>query len=163
MGGSFSNQNGPDRQPRPPGRAEIGRAAWRYVHSAAANYPEQPDAVSKVCALQWLRSFVHLYPCQLCAREFIEVCSDLPPQLETRQSYCMWWCEAHNRVRADLSQTLRQCIPSDVIRAGLAELTLDEFYGNSQAEGQDQPQTDATTPNIHPASVSPGDCAACNA
>eukprot|EP00435_Cladocopium_sp_Y103_P049847 s2308_g15.t1 len=32
---------GPSK-PRPPNREEIGRAAWRYVHCLAANFPDTP-------------------------------------------------------------------------------------------------------------------------
>lgn len=111
---------------RPPGRVEIGRAAWRYVHALAADYPEQPVPSEQVSALKWLRAFVKLYPCGLCSQEFVDVCSDLPPQLGSREDYTMWWCEAHNRVRQDLSQSLRRCEVSQLITAGQAGLLIDE-------------------------------------
>merc|ERR1712232_254926 len=89
---------------RPPSRAEIGRAAWQYVHTMAAHCPERMTQGEQMAAARWLDAFVRLYPCQLCSREFVEVCSDLPPQLGSRSEYSLWWCEAHNRVREDLSQ-----------------------------------------------------------
>mmetsp|Transcript_66725 Transcript_66725/g.133988 ORF Transcript_66725/g.133988 Transcript_66725/m.133988 type:complete len:169 (-) Transcript_66725:22-528(-) len=107
-------------RPRPPDRAEIGRAAWRYVHTLAAHYPEKPAVEEQEDALYWLRSFVRLYPCGLCSREFIEVCSDLPPRLGSREDYTMWWCEAHNRVRDDLSQPLCRCDLAELLAAGKA-------------------------------------------
>ncbi|CAJ1447962.1 unnamed protein product [Effrenium voratum] len=115
------------RPSRPPSREEIGRAAWRYVHCLAANYPEQPEAQDQVSALVWLRSFLRLYPCRLCSQEFIDVCRDLPPRLPSRDEYALWWCEAHNRVRVDLSQPPRRCELRDLLQAGLAGLTLSEL------------------------------------
>eukprot|EP00930_Biecheleria_cincta_P072349 TRINITY_DN59759_c0_g1_i1.p1 TRINITY_DN59759_c0_g1~~TRINITY_DN59759_c0_g1_i1.p1 ORF type:complete len:142 (-),score=19.59 TRINITY_DN59759_c0_g1_i1:160-585(-) len=112
--------------PRPPSRAEIGRAAWRYVHCMAANYPEEPALSDQATALSWLRAFVRFYPCQLCGQEFIEVCSDLPPRLASRRDYAMWWCEAHNRVRNDLSQSLRRCEPEQLLAFGASGKLLDE-------------------------------------
>eukprot|EP00931_Biecheleriopsis_adriatica_P109268 TRINITY_DN83545_c0_g1_i1.p1 TRINITY_DN83545_c0_g1~~TRINITY_DN83545_c0_g1_i1.p1 ORF type:complete len:149 (+),score=21.59 TRINITY_DN83545_c0_g1_i1:63-509(+) len=114
------------KAPRPPNREQIGRAAWRYVHAMAAHYPEEPALQEQAHALSWLRAFLKLYPCHLCAQEFIEVCRDLPPRLRSREDYAMWWCEAHNRVRADLSQALTRCEPSALLTTGLAGRTLDE-------------------------------------
>eukprot|EP00929_Paragymnodinium_shiwhaense_P097211 TRINITY_DN58974_c0_g1_i1.p1 TRINITY_DN58974_c0_g1~~TRINITY_DN58974_c0_g1_i1.p1 ORF type:complete len:174 (+),score=27.59 TRINITY_DN58974_c0_g1_i1:80-601(+) len=104
---------------RPPNREEIGRAAWRYVHTMAAHYPEAPSMPEQVNSLAWLRSFVQFYPCGLCAREFVDVCRGLPPRLTSRLDYAMWWCEAHNRVRDDLSQPPRRCEASELLSLGL--------------------------------------------
>eukprot|EP00435_Cladocopium_sp_Y103_P057265 s1592_g19.t1 len=80
----------------------------------------------KVSSLGWIRAFLRLYPCHLCAQDFIEVCRDLPPRLGNRDEYAMWWCEAHNRVRSDLSQPLRRCELQELLAAGQAGLTLAE-------------------------------------
>lgn len=117
---------GPTSKPRPPNREEIGRAAWRYVHCLAANFPDTPVIQEQVSSLGWIRAFLRLYPCHLCAQEFIEVCRDLPPRLGNRDEYVMWWCEAHNRVRSDLSQPLRRCELQELLAAGQACLTLAE-------------------------------------
>eukprot|EP00927_Polykrikos_kofoidii_P072305 TRINITY_DN68439_c0_g1_i1.p2 TRINITY_DN68439_c0_g1~~TRINITY_DN68439_c0_g1_i1.p2 ORF type:complete len:188 (-),score=37.00 TRINITY_DN68439_c0_g1_i1:54-617(-) len=111
---------------RPPSRAQIGRAAWRYVHTMAVDYPEQPRPQEQVEALDWLRSFLRLYPCGLCAEEFVAVCHDLPPRLESRCEYVMWWCEAHNRVRDDLSQQRLECDFARLFAAGQAGRVLTE-------------------------------------
>merc|ERR1711924_349183 len=117
---------------RPPDRGQIGRAAWRYVHTMATDYPENPSRQEQEDAVAWLRAFVQLYPCGLCAREFVAVTQDLPPRLNSREAYTMWWCEAHNRVRDDLSQTLRRCEPASLLAAGRAGLLLDEFQGQPE-------------------------------
>uniref|UniRef100_A0A7S0AI23 Sulfhydryl oxidase n=1 Tax=Pyrodinium bahamense TaxID=73915 RepID=A0A7S0AI23_9DINO len=116
----WGSGHGDGARPRPPDRVDIGRAAWRYVHSMAAHYPKQPTACDKEDALLWLRAFVQLYPCGLCSREFVEVCSDLPPRLGSRGEYAMWWCEAHNRVRDDLSQPLYRCEMPKLLASGRA-------------------------------------------
>uniref|UniRef100_A0A7S2MWM0 Sulfhydryl oxidase n=1 Tax=Alexandrium andersonii TaxID=327968 RepID=A0A7S2MWM0_9DINO len=118
VGSSLFGMGGAQKRPRPPDRAEIGRAAWRYVHTLAANYPEQPSLGEQEDALYWLRSFVRLYPCGLCSREFVDVCSDLPPRLGSRKDYTLWWCEAHNRVRDDLSQPLCRCDLTELLAVG---------------------------------------------
>eukprot|EP00439_Symbiodinium_sp_Y106_P038063 s3924_g4.t1 len=111
---------------RPPNREQIGRAAWRYVHAMAASFPCSPDVAEQVAALAWLRAFLRLYPCHLCAEEFIHVCRDLPPRFQCRNEYVLWWCEAHNRVRSDLSQVPRRCDLQELLSAGAAGATIDE-------------------------------------
>merc|ERR1711972_467967 len=61
---------GADDEVEPPDRAEIGRAAWRYLHAMAACHPEQPTQQQQDDALAWLASFVQFYPCQHCAEHF---------------------------------------------------------------------------------------------
>eukprot|EP00933_Yihiella_yeosuensis_P009261 TRINITY_DN11510_c0_g1_i1.p1 TRINITY_DN11510_c0_g1~~TRINITY_DN11510_c0_g1_i1.p1 ORF type:complete len:159 (+),score=27.23 TRINITY_DN11510_c0_g1_i1:155-631(+) len=123
-----SNKSAPSagRPLRPPSRAEIGRASWRYVHAMAAQYPESPVPKEQANALAWLRAFVRLYPCHICSQEFIAVCSDLPPRLGSCDEYSMWWCEAHNRVRDDLSQSLFRCDSKELLALGRAGKILGE-------------------------------------
>ena len=84
----------------PPDRAEIGRAAWKYVHERAANF----DEINKDSEGRWLRSFIALFPCKHCAADFLEICSRMPPDFSTRQNYQKWWVAAHNAVNRDLGK-----------------------------------------------------------
>mmetsp|Transcript_67038 Transcript_67038/g.169265 ORF Transcript_67038/g.169265 Transcript_67038/m.169265 type:complete len:166 (-) Transcript_67038:78-575(-) len=111
----------------PPDRAEIGRAAWRYLHALAAHHPENPTPQEQRNALAWLTSFVQFYPCSHCAEHFVGVCESMPPRVGSRQDYSVWWCEAHNRVSAHLKNAERRCDPAQLIAAGCAGLTLDEL------------------------------------
>ena len=84
----------------PPDRAEIGRAAWKYVHARAANF----DPENKLVEERWLRSFIALYPCKHCARDFLEICNRIHPDFSSRESYERWWVTAHNAVNKDLGK-----------------------------------------------------------
>merc|ERR1712137_1531984 len=110
----------------PPNREQIGRAAWRYIHTMAAAYPETPTPEHQHHSLKFLESFLTLYPCRLCSQEFVEVCKDLPPHFESRDDYVMWWCEAHNRVRDDLAQPSVKCDLAKLLMAGCNGLQLNE-------------------------------------
>mmetsp|Transcript_93372 Transcript_93372/g.166062 ORF Transcript_93372/g.166062 Transcript_93372/m.166062 type:complete len:156 (+) Transcript_93372:39-506(+) len=111
----------------PPDRAEIGRAAWRYLHSLAAHHPERPNAAEEAQAQAWLASFVQNYPCSHCAAHFVEVCDAMPPRTGSREQYSVWWCEAHNKVNEELKNETRACDPQKLIAAGLKGLQLDEL------------------------------------
>ena len=84
----------------PPDRAEIGRAAWKYVHARAAAFEPEKRDVEEI----WLKSFIALYPCRHCARDFLEICNQNPPVLTNRPEYEKWWRDAHNAVNRDLGK-----------------------------------------------------------
>ena len=93
---------GPSKIVYPPDRTEMGRAAWKYIHTRAENY----DPKNQPTEMAWLESFVALYPCKLCARDFAVICHRVPPRLESREAYVHWWIDAHNEVNKDLSKPL---------------------------------------------------------
>ena len=124
-----------DGKLKPPDRAEIGRAAWRYVHSRAVDYPEQPSPQEIEREQNWIASFIQTYPCQHCAHEFVEICAQIPPDLSGRDNYVMWWCKAHNGVRDDLSQDVDvKCNLKDLLAAGRAGIPMGEWYKQCQAK-----------------------------
>mmetsp|Transcript_14485 Transcript_14485/g.31493 ORF Transcript_14485/g.31493 Transcript_14485/m.31493 type:complete len:156 (+) Transcript_14485:66-533(+) len=110
----------------PPDRAEIGRAAWRYLHSMAASFPEEPTEREQEDAQAWMASFVQFYPCQHCASDFVDIIEEAPPRTGSRDDYAVWWCEAHNKVSQRLHKAVRRCVPAQLVANGLAGLTMDE-------------------------------------
>ena len=90
----------------PPDRSQIGRANWRYVHTRAANFPENPTEDEQKRELKWIESFVYTYPCRICARDFASICSRIPPVVHSRNAYERWWEVAHNEVNKDLSKPM---------------------------------------------------------
>lgn len=86
----------------PPDRAQIGRAGWLLIHSAAARYPLNPSSEAKVEVASWLRSFAHLYPCHVCRLGFVKVIDGVPPNTGSRDALSLWACEAHNMINEEL-------------------------------------------------------------
>jgi mitochondrial FAD-linked sulfhydryl oxidase len=86
----------------PPDRSEIGRATWMYLHARAEVY--DPSKIQQ--EMKWLESFVALYPCKLCARDFASICFKMPPNLESKEKYVNWWIDAHNEVNKDLGKPI---------------------------------------------------------
>ncbi|CAJ1327145.1 unnamed protein product [Effrenium voratum] len=115
-----------DAEVEPPDRAEIGRAAWRYLHAMAAEHPEKASELDESAAQAWIAAFIQNYPCAHCATHFVDVCEALPPDTSSRRAYSVWWCEAHNKVNEHLMQEKRSCIPEKLIEAGRKGLTLDD-------------------------------------
>lgn len=93
----------------PPDIGELGRASWTLLHSVAAYYPKQASAEEQKSAKALLDSFAALFPCRWCARDFAEIMQAKPPQLEGRQSFSLWLCEAHNEVNRQLGKDEFNC------------------------------------------------------
>ena len=53
-------------------RDQLGRAAWAYVHTMAANYPSKPSEQQKGSMSQFVHSFAQFFPCHECAVDFQE-------------------------------------------------------------------------------------------
>ena len=96
----------------PPDRSQIGRANWRYVHTRAANFPENPSLIDKEHELAWIHSFIYTYPCGICARDFTSICARIPPSLSSRSEYENWWVVVHNEVNKDLSKPIFRKVSS---------------------------------------------------
>lgn len=53
-------------------RDQFGRAAWSYLHTMAANYPEKPNEVQKTKMSDFINTFAMFFPCKHCAEDFRE-------------------------------------------------------------------------------------------
>lgn len=91
----------------PPSRSQIGRVAWRYLHTMAANVePATNNLHSESNLRSWLISFVQFYPCRHCAESFVDILATRNPDFSSAEAYSKWWVWAHNGVRKDLSQEI---------------------------------------------------------
>ncbi|ORY11215.1 FAD dependent sulfhydryl oxidase Erv2, partial [Clohesyomyces aquaticus] len=90
-------------------KAELGRAAWKVLHTTFARFPEKPTDDEK----EALRSFVHLfqrlYPCGECAEHFGKVLAKYPPQVSSRSAAATWGCYVHNIVNKRLHKPEFNC------------------------------------------------------
>ncbi|KAF2265593.1 hypothetical protein CC78DRAFT_444802, partial [Lojkania enalia] len=103
-------------------KAELGRAAWKLLHTTFARFPEKPTDDEK----EALRSFVHLfqrlYPCGECAEHFGTVLVKYPPQVHSRSAAAMWGCYVHNIVNQRLHKPEFNCEDiGDAYDCGCAE------------------------------------------
>ncbi|OCK80425.1 hypothetical protein K432DRAFT_297698 [Lepidopterella palustris CBS 459.81] len=90
-------------------KAELGRAAWKVLHTTFARFPEKPTKDES----EALRSFVHLfqrlYPCGECAEHFGKVLEKYPPQVSSRSAAATWGCYVHNIVNKRLHKPEFDC------------------------------------------------------
>lgn len=64
----------------PPGRSELGRAGWTFLHSTAAHYPDKPTDEDKTHYKAFFTLLQYVYPCRSCGAHYATVLEDDPPQ-----------------------------------------------------------------------------------
>ncbi|OCL11582.1 FAD-linked sulfhydryl oxidase-like protein ERV2 [Glonium stellatum] len=103
-------------------KAELGRAAWKLIHTTFARFPDKPTKDES----EALRSFVHLfqrlYPCGECAEHFGKILEKYPPQVSSRSAAAAWGCYVHNIVNKRLHKDEFDCSKiGDFYDCGCAE------------------------------------------
>eukprot|EP00667_Euglena_gracilis_P010735 EG_transcript_10939 len=95
--------------------AELGRAAWKVLHSVADRFPAQPTPAQRQDALQFLRSFAAVYPCEKCKGHFQAVLGRYPPDVTSKSTFVRWMGFFHDQVNITLGK------PSRAVATGRAQ------------------------------------------
>ncbi|KIV78478.1 hypothetical protein PV11_10193 [Exophiala sideris] len=90
-------------------KAELGRAAWKVLHTTMARFPDKPTQDESDALKQYLYLFARLYPCGECAEHFQEILKKYPPQTSSRSSAAAWACFVHNLVNERKGKPIFDC------------------------------------------------------
>ncbi|KAH8731454.1 FAD-linked sulfhydryl oxidase-like protein ERV2 [Phaeosphaeriaceae sp. PMI808] len=90
-------------------KAELGRAAWKVLHTTFARFPVKPSDEEKEALRSYVHLFQRLYPCGECAEHFGKLLAKFPPQVSSRTAAAMWGCMIHNKVNTRLKKVEFSC------------------------------------------------------
>ncbi|KAL2194083.1 ERV/ALR sulfhydryl oxidase domain-containing protein [Corynascus similis CBS 632.67] len=90
-------------------KAELGRAAWKLLHTTMARFPEEPSADDSLALRTYIQLFARLYPCGECAAHFQKLLRKYPPQTSGRNAAAGWACFVHNEVNHRLGKDEFDC------------------------------------------------------
>ncbi|KAL8917843.1 MAG: hypothetical protein Q9172_005665 [Xanthocarpia lactea] len=90
-------------------KAELGRSAWRLLHTTMSSYPLHPTASEQSALSSYVHLFARLYPCGQCATHFQQILKKYPPQVGGRKAAEMWGCTVHNEVNKSLGKEIFDC------------------------------------------------------
>ncbi|KAL6694531.1 ERV/ALR sulfhydryl oxidase domain-containing protein [Trichoderma pleuroticola] len=90
-------------------KAELGRATWKFMHTMAARFPEEPSPEERKTLETFIYLFSRLYPCGDCARHFRGLLAKYPPQTSSRNAAAGWLCFVHNQVNERLKKPIFDC------------------------------------------------------
>jgi FAD-linked sulfhydryl oxidase len=104
-------------------KEDIGRATWLFLHTLAAQYPENPTWQQRKDAKTLIDVLTRMYPCGECARHFKKVVAATPPQVGNKKEFAHWMCEIHNVVNRSLGKPSFNC---DLVESRWAGLECEE-------------------------------------
>ncbi|KAL9030420.1 MAG: hypothetical protein Q9196_001452 [Gyalolechia fulgens] len=114
-------------------KAELGRAAWRLLHTTMSSYPLHPTSSEKTALSSYIHLFARLYPCGECASHFQQILKRYPPQVGGRKAAEMWGCTVHNEVNKSLEKERFDCARvGEVYDCGCG----DEGKGKEEEKGE---------------------------
>ncbi|EEH06364.1 thiol oxidase [Histoplasma capsulatum G186AR] len=90
-------------------KAELGRSAWRVLHTMMAQFPDKPSAEQQETLRSFIYLFSRLYPCGECASHFQAHLAKFPPQVSSRSAAAAWACHVHNEVNKMLHKDIFDC------------------------------------------------------
>ncbi|KAF1836588.1 FAD dependent sulfhydryl oxidase Erv2 [Decorospora gaudefroyi] len=103
-------------------KAELGRAAWKVLHTTFSRFPEKPTEEESEALRSYVHLFQRLYPCGDCAEHFGQVLAKYPPQVSSRTAAAMWGCYVHNIVNKRLKKPEFNCeLIGDAYDCGCAD------------------------------------------
>ncbi|KAL2372876.1 hypothetical protein RJ035_004050 [Blastomyces gilchristii] len=118
-------------------RAELGRAAWRVLHTMIAQFPDEPSEEQQETLRSYIYLFSRLYPCGECASHFQAHLAKFPPQVSSRSAAAAWACHVHNEVNKMLHKDIFDCSKiGDFYDCGCAH-DDDKSDGGGEKGGQD--------------------------
>ncbi|KAG5526347.1 hypothetical protein RHGRI_032582 [Rhododendron griersonianum] len=90
-------------------KEELGRATWTFLHTLAAQYPDNPTRQQKKDVKQLMDILSRMYPCKECADHFKEILRVNPVQAGSQAEFSQWLCHAHNFVNRSLGKVVFPC------------------------------------------------------
>lgn len=90
-------------------KEELGRAAWKLLHTTMARFPDKPTTDESQALKDYIHLFARLYPCGECARHFQQILKKYPPQVSSRSSAAAWTCFVHNEVNISKNKPIFDC------------------------------------------------------
>ncbi|KAL2347446.1 hypothetical protein Fmac_001446 [Flemingia macrophylla] len=93
----------------PVSKEELGRATWTFLHTLAAQYPDNPTRQQKKDVKELVQILTRMYPCSECADHFKEVVRANPVQTGSHAEFSGWLCHVHNIVNRSLDKPVFPC------------------------------------------------------
>ncbi|XP_042983549.1 FAD-linked sulfhydryl oxidase ERV1 isoform X1 [Carya illinoinensis] len=90
-------------------KEELGMATWTFLHTLAAQYPDNPTRQQKKDVKELMAILSRMYPCKECADHFKEILRTNPVQAGSHAEFSQWLCHAHNVVNRSLGKLAFQC------------------------------------------------------
>lgn len=127
-----------------------GPPGWKYLHTVAHGYPENPDEYDSLhknpvgSTESNYKMFFTLVgktlPCRLCRESYVKFVGENPVRAKSRAELTRWLWEIHNKVNDKLGRTYKY---SDFE-------SISEFYESFRAKCSSSSKSKGCTDALHP-------------
>ncbi|BBM97760.1 mitochondrial FAD-linked sulfhydryl oxidase [Marchantia polymorpha subsp. ruderalis] len=90
-------------------REDLGRATWTFLHTLAAQFPDQPTKQQQRDVKDLMGILSRIYPCKECADHFKDVLRANPVESKSGEALGQWMCRVHNVVNRSLGKAQFPC------------------------------------------------------
>eukprot|EP00246_Nothoceros_aenigmaticus_P008437 TRINITY_DN2310_c0_g1_i2.p1 TRINITY_DN2310_c0_g1~~TRINITY_DN2310_c0_g1_i2.p1 ORF type:complete len:269 (+),score=49.31 TRINITY_DN2310_c0_g1_i2:47-853(+) len=90
-------------------KEELGRATWTFLHTLAAQFPENPTRQQQRDVKELMLILSRMYPCKVCAEHFRHILRTNPVQAGSGPELAHWMCRVHNVVNRSLGKPQFAC------------------------------------------------------
>ncbi|KAL7002889.1 Flavin-linked sulfhydryl oxidase of the mitochondrial IMS [Sarracenia purpurea var. burkii] len=90
-------------------KEELGRATWTFLHTLAAQYPDNPTRLQRKDVKELMEILSRMYPCKDCADHFKEILRANPVRAGSQAEFSQWLCHVHNVVNRSLGKLVFPC------------------------------------------------------
>jgi hypothetical protein len=108
-----------------PQMEELGAASWKFLHSMAANYHDQPPFHLKYAWYNVMELLVHTYPCPVCRDHLWQNIEEYGVHVQNRTDVSMWLCWLHNEVNKANGKPIYPC--------SIEQLDLDYNFNSTRS------------------------------
>ncbi|XP_057495226.1 FAD-linked sulfhydryl oxidase ERV1-like [Actinidia eriantha] len=90
-------------------KEELGRSTWIFLHTLAAQYPDNPTRQQRKDVKELMEILSRMYPCKDCADHFKEILRSNPVRAGSQAEFSQWLCHVHNVVNRSLGKVVFSC------------------------------------------------------
>ncbi|KAL2652238.1 hypothetical protein R1flu_020366 [Riccia fluitans] len=90
-------------------KEELGRATWTFLHTLAAQFPDQPTKQQQRDVKELMAILTRIYPCKDCADHFKDVLRAHPVDAKSGEALAQWMCRVHNVVNRSIGKSQFPC------------------------------------------------------
>ncbi|KAL3699603.1 hypothetical protein R1sor_017625 [Riccia sorocarpa] len=90
-------------------KEELGRSTWTFLHTLAAQFPDQPTKQQQRDVKELMVILSRIYPCKDCADHFKDVLRAHPVDAKSGEALAQWMCRVHNVVNRSIGKPQFPC------------------------------------------------------
>ncbi len=87
----------------------VGRSGWHFMHTLAANYPDNPSFYQKYSWYGFFETIIYFYPCEKCRNHLWYNVDRFGLHTSNKTDFNMFLCYLHNDINKEQGKEMFPC------------------------------------------------------